>query len=142
MTMRYRTVTVAALVIGVGVGTAGCGRYSLKALKAQKAYKEANDLYKASDWKGAATKYEYVLQQDPNRTEVYFYLGNSYDNAYKPARAGEAQNDLKAVFLTMPSTNGRNCGIRFERIVEIAVLTNVRLKRRAIKSLYDSSCQL
>ena len=91
--MRYRTVTVAALVIGVAVGTAGCGRYSLKALKAQKAYKEANDLYKASDWKGAATKYEYVLQQDPNRTEVYFYLGNSYDNAYKPARAGEAQND-------------------------------------------------
>jgi tetratricopeptide (TPR) repeat protein len=93
MTMRYRTVTVAALVMGVAIGTAGCGKYSLKALKAQKAYKEANDLYKASDWKGAAAKYEYVLQQDPNRTEVYFYLGNSYDNAYKPARAGEAQND-------------------------------------------------
>jgi len=93
MTMRYRAVTVAALVLGVSVGTAGCGRYSLKSLKAQKAYKEANDLYKASDWKGAAAKYEYVLQQDPNRTEVYFYLGNSYDNAYKPARAGEAQND-------------------------------------------------
>jgi len=93
MTMRYRTVTVAALVIGVAVGTAGCGRYSLKALKAQKAWKEANDLYKAQDWKGAAAKYEYVLEQDPNRSEVYFYLGNSYDNAYKPARAGEAQND-------------------------------------------------
>ena len=91
--MRYRTVTVAALVIGVAVGTAGCGRYSLKALKAQKAWKEANDLYKAQDWKGAAAKYEYVLEQDPNRSEVYFYLGNSYDNAYKPARAGEAQND-------------------------------------------------
>ena len=28
--MRYRTVTVAALVIGVGLGTAGCGRYSLE----------------------------------------------------------------------------------------------------------------
>src|SRR5215212_3577764 len=93
MTMRYRTVTVAALVIGVAVGTAGCGRYSLKALRGQKAWKEANDLYKASDWKGAAAKYEYVLQQDPNRSEVFFYLGNSYDNAYKPARSGEAQND-------------------------------------------------
>ena len=93
MTMRFRTVTVAALVIGVAIGTTGCGRYSIKSLKAQKAWKEANDLYKASDWKGAAAKYEYVLQQDPSRAEVYFYLGNSYDNAYKPARAGEAEND-------------------------------------------------
>lgn len=90
---RYRTVAVAALVMGVAVGAAGCGRYSMKSLKAQKAWKEANDLYKGSDWKGAAAKYEYVLAQDPGRSEVYFYLGNSYDNAYKPARAGEAQND-------------------------------------------------
>ena len=30
-------------------------------LKAQKAYKDANDLYKGSDWKGAAARYEYVL---------------------------------------------------------------------------------
>ena len=92
MTMRYRT-AVAALVVSAALGTAGCGRYSLQSLKAQKAYKEANDLYRASDWKNAAAKYEYVLQLDPSRHEVYFFLGNSYDNAYKPARAGEPQND-------------------------------------------------
>ena len=91
--MRYRTATAAALVISVGLGSAACGRYSLTALKAQKAYKDANDLYRGSDWKGAAERYEYVLSLDPSRTEVYFFLGNSYDNAYKPARAGEAQND-------------------------------------------------
>ena len=93
MTMRYRTLAVAALVTSVGVASAACGRYSLDALRAQKAYKDANALYKASDWKEAAAKYEYVLQKDPNRTEVYFFLGNSYDNAYKPARAGEPVND-------------------------------------------------
>ena len=93
MTMRYRTATTAALVICVGLGSAACGRYSFTALKAQKAYKDANNLYKGSNWKDAAEKYEYVLQLDPSRTEVYFYLGNSYDNAYKPARAGEAAND-------------------------------------------------
>ena len=86
-------VTVAALVVGLGVASAGCGRYSIGALKAQKAYKDANDLYKSSDWKDAAAKYEYVLQQDPSRTEVYFFLANSYDNAYKPSRAGEPEND-------------------------------------------------
>ena len=93
MTMRFGRQTAAALVICVGLGSAACGRYSFTALKAQKAYKDANNLYKGSNWKDAAEKYEYVLQLDPSRTEVYFYLGNSYDNAYKPARAGEAAND-------------------------------------------------
>lgn len=93
MTMHSRTATAAALVVCVGIATAGCGRYSWSALKAQKAWKEANDLYKGSKWREAAEKYEYVIQQDPSRTEVYFYLANSYDNAYKPARQGEPEND-------------------------------------------------
>ena len=91
--MRYRTVTAAAIVATLAMGTVGCGRYSFGALKAQKAYKDANELYKGSDWRDAAGKYEYVLQQDPSRTEVYFFLANSYDNAYKPGRAGEPEND-------------------------------------------------
>jgi tetratricopeptide (TPR) repeat protein len=93
MTTRYRTGTVAALVVTMGIGAAGCGRYSINSLRAQKAYKDANELYRGSDWKDAAAKYEYVLQQDPSRSEVYFFLANSYDNAYKPARKGEPEND-------------------------------------------------
>lgn len=93
MNTRYQTVTAAAIVVTLGVGAAGCGRYSVGSLRAQKAYKDANELYKSSDWREAAEKYEYVLQQDPSRTEVYFFLANSYDNAYRPARAGEPDND-------------------------------------------------
>ena len=93
MNTRYRTATAVAVVLTLGVAAAGCGRYSFGALKAQKAYKDANELYKGSDWKDAAAKYEYVLQQDPSRSEVYFFLANSYDNAYKPSRAGEPEND-------------------------------------------------
>jgi tetratricopeptide (TPR) repeat protein len=93
MNTRYRTVTAAAIVVTLAVGAAGCGRYSIGALRAQKAYKDANELYKSSDWREAAEKYEYVLQQDPSRTEVYFFLANSYDNAYRPNRAGEPEND-------------------------------------------------
>ncbi|MBA2304753.1 MAG: tetratricopeptide repeat protein [Acidobacteria bacterium] len=93
MTTRYRTVAAGAILVTLGVGTAGCGRYSIGSLKGQKAYKDANELYKASDWKDAAAKYEYVLQQDASRKEVYFFLANSYDNAYKPSRAGEPEND-------------------------------------------------
>lgn len=93
MTTRFQQVAAATLVVGVSVGVAGCGKYSLNSLRAQKAWKDANEAYKASDWKEAAAKYEYVLQQDPSRTEVYFYLANSYDNAYRPSRSGEPEND-------------------------------------------------
>jgi len=95
MTTRFRTpsaVTV-ALVFGLSLAVAGCGKYSLGSLKAQKAFKEANDAYKAQDWRKAAEKYEYAIQQDPNKVEAYFFLGNSYDNRYKPSRAGEPEND-------------------------------------------------
>ena len=93
--MVFRNWSAAAVVavVGLSVAASGCGRYSLGALKAQKAWKEANDRYVAQDWKAAAEKYEYALQQDPTKAEAYFFLANSYDNLYKPSRAGEAEND-------------------------------------------------
>ncbi len=93
--MVFRNWSAAAVVavVGLSVAASGCGRYSFGALKAQKAWKEANDRYQAQDWKAAAEKYEYALQQDPNKAEAYFFLANSYDNLYKPSRAGEAEND-------------------------------------------------
>lgn len=95
MTTQFRTVSpvAVALVVGLSLVAAGCGKYSISSLKAQKAFKEANDAYRAQDWAEAAEKYEYALQQDPNKAEVFFFLGNSYDNRYKPARAGEPEND-------------------------------------------------
>jgi tetratricopeptide (TPR) repeat protein len=82
-----------ALVLGMSLAAGGCGKYSFNALKAQKAYKEGNDRYRAQDWKGASEKYEQALQSDPNKSEIYFYLGNSYDNQYKVSRKGEPEND-------------------------------------------------
>ena len=47
----------------------------------------------------AAAKYEEAAQLDRQRSEcewcpaIYFYLGNSYDNMYRPARKGEPAND-------------------------------------------------
>ena len=94
MTRMRRTAAAAvALMLGLSVATAGCGKYSWGALKAQKAYKDANALYQASQWKDAAAKYESALESDPNKAEIFFYLGNCYDNLYKPSRAGEAEND-------------------------------------------------
>jgi len=84
--------TVGALLC-LSLAATGCGKYSWGALTAQKAYKDANALYSGSDWKAAAAKYEQALSSDPSRSEIYFYLGNSYDNMFKASHMGEAEND-------------------------------------------------
>lgn len=91
--MRTTSAIAVAVVLGLSLAAAGCGKYSWGSLKAQKAYKEANSMYQGSNWKGAAEKYEEALASDPSRSEIYFYLGNCYDNLYKPSRAGEPEND-------------------------------------------------
>ncbi len=92
-TLRKASAVTTALVLGLSLAASGCGKYSMNALRAQKAYKEGNDLYKAQDWKGAAAKYEFALQNDPAKTEIYFYLGNAYDNMWKASHKGEPAND-------------------------------------------------
>ena len=67
-----------------------------------KAYKDANKMYAANDYREAVQKYEEAIQLDPDDHInscgagpgcVYFFLGNSYDNLYRPTRKGEANND-------------------------------------------------
>ena len=85
------SVTVIAWLV---VATAACS--GLGQLKARKNLKEANQAYAQQDYKKAADLYEasvHAAPDDPNIATAYFYLGNSYDNLYKPSRKGEAAND-------------------------------------------------
>jgi tetratricopeptide (TPR) repeat protein len=97
--IRAVSVAIAVLVIGLSAATAGCGKYSFKNLKAMKAFKEGNDHYRAQRWREAAERYEAVIASNPDYSSnpdlaaAYFFLGNSYDILYKPARKGEAEND-------------------------------------------------
>lgn len=88
--MRLKLAAVAALA-GLSLSLASCGQVAN--LKARKKFKDANALYTQQEYKRAAMKYEEAIQADPDMTQVYFFLGNSYDNLYKPARRGEAEND-------------------------------------------------
>ena len=65
----------------------------LDQLQAIKVFKDANAFYQRGDYSAAAQMYEDVLANDPNLTVAYFYLANSYDNQYRPALRGEADND-------------------------------------------------
>jgi tetratricopeptide (TPR) repeat protein len=82
---------VAVLVAGLSLVTVGCGQVGM--LQAKMAFRDANTLYSGQDYRAAAAKYEEAIAADPNLTEAYFFLGNSYDNLYRPARRGEPAND-------------------------------------------------
>jgi tetratricopeptide (TPR) repeat protein len=88
---------MAVALVLAGLSVVGCGQYNM--LKARKAFKEANVLYQQQDYRRAAEKYEEVVQfselarTNPTLSPAYFFLGNSYDNLFKPSRKGEAEND-------------------------------------------------
>jgi tetratricopeptide (TPR) repeat protein len=101
MTIRYRGASAAsmALVCGLSLASTGCGKYSWTTLSAVKSFKDGNVDYARKDWKRAAEKYEEVIAREsaiqhiPQLATAYFFLGNSYDQLYKPAKQGDATND-------------------------------------------------
>jgi tetratricopeptide (TPR) repeat protein len=103
--MRVRSKAILAAVAALAIASGACGKVGN--LQARKAFKEANGMYQAQNYKEAAEKYQEVLAADPNFITAdgvtpYFFIANSYDNLYKPARKGEAENDA---FLTKAIEN-------------------------------------
>ena len=91
--MRARFIQVAVLVAAVSVGAAGCGKYSISNIRSLKAFQDANALYKKGEYSRAAARYTDAVTLNPELGFAYFFLGNSYDNLYKPGRRGEPEND-------------------------------------------------
>ena len=85
---RALTLTV---IVAAGVAFTGCSQ--VNKLRARQAVKDANPMYQGGDYRGALEKYQQALQLDPTMGDIYFFVGNSYDNLYRPARQGEAEND-------------------------------------------------
>jgi len=75
--------------------TSSVGCAKVGEIRAKKAFKGANQAYQTQDYKKAAELYEETVAADPNLDSgsPYFFLGNSYDNQYKPSKKGDAAND-------------------------------------------------
>ena len=91
---------VSAFCAALSLAAAGCGQIS--ALQATMAFKDANQLYRGQDFRAAVVKYQEAIDlcrgsnpdcTDPRLNPAYFFLGNSYDNQFRPARKGEPAND-------------------------------------------------
>jgi len=90
-----RSLAGTSLVIAMlALGFVGCGKVG--ELKAMKAFKAANAAYQQQDYKKAVPLYEEAIASAPETQaahQAYFFLGNSYDQQFKPSKKGEADND-------------------------------------------------
>jgi tetratricopeptide (TPR) repeat protein len=94
--LRSRTTFARAvlLVAGLAVGASACGQYSISNIRALKAFKDANELYRKADYRGAIELYKKAFEYNPDFMGVtYFFIGNSYDQLYKPSKQGDPAND-------------------------------------------------
>lgn len=133
--MRVRRNGIWAAVFASAVAASACGQ--LGVLQARKAYKDANVLYQAQNYREAATKYEEALERcsggapdgctETSLTPAYFFLANSYDNLYRPSRRGEAENDA---YLTKAVDNYK---LSAEREA-----TNTQIKQLAMEYLMSA----
>jgi tetratricopeptide (TPR) repeat protein len=56
-------------------------------------FKQANQAYVSQQYERAVPLYEEAIKDDPTMVTIYFYLGNSYDNLFKPEKKGDPKND-------------------------------------------------
>lgn len=90
-----RVLVGTSLVVAMmALASAGCGKVG--ELKAMKAFKAANQAYQQQDYKKAVPLYEEAIGSAPDTQaahQAYFFLGNSYDQQFKPSKKGEPEND-------------------------------------------------
>jgi hypothetical protein len=121
---RYSGAATLMLVCGLSVASAGCGYVDM--LKARMAFQDANGRYSAQDYRGAKEKYEEAIQlaeSDAGPAGAYFFVANSADNLYRPARKGEPAND--ALLTTAVEYYKKAAGSS----------TNATIKKRAMEYL-------
>lgn len=90
--MQFRFSRLAVLVVAASVAVAGCGKYSISNIRSAKAFQDANLLYGKGDYRNAAPLYEKAVSLNPDLGFAYFFLGNCYDNMYKPTRQDDPEN--------------------------------------------------
>src|SRR5437667_3548176 len=82
---------IAMLTLGTVATSVGCAQ--IGQVQGKRTFRAANEAYKQQDYPRASALYEEVLKADPGLIQAYFFLGNSYDNQFRPSRRGDAAND-------------------------------------------------
>jgi tetratricopeptide (TPR) repeat protein len=82
MQLAVRTAAALTIILGLGLSSVACSK--INELKGTMRFREANAAYQTQDYARAIPLYEETLANDPSLVAVHFFLGNSYENLYKP----------------------------------------------------------
>jgi tetratricopeptide (TPR) repeat protein len=91
--MQFRYTRAAVVVVGLAVASTACGKYSIGSIRSLKAFKDGLVDYEKGSYREAVDDFTRAVSFNPEFGYTYFYLGNSYDNLFRPGRKGEADND-------------------------------------------------
>jgi tetratricopeptide (TPR) repeat protein len=95
----------------------------------QKAFEQANAMYKAGNYDGAAVEYETIVKQGYQSAEVYYNLGNCY---YKAGRIGKSILNYERALKLNPADEdiqhnlklaGLKTADKFQPVPQLAVVT-------------------
>jgi len=83
------------LVLAVVFSTVSCEKLKISNLKANHHFTNANHHFTDGKFRQAIEEYEKALSLNPNLTEAYRFLGESYKNLYKPAVEDEKNKEIE-----------------------------------------------
>ena len=94
---RKRTsgLLLAAVAVAIVFTFAACDKLSVSKLSANYHFSKANKFFTENQYRKAIAEYELTLKNDPNLTQAYRFLGESYKNLYKPGVDNPENNDKK-----------------------------------------------
>ena len=83
------------LVLAVVFSTVSCEKLKVSHLKANHHFTNANAYFTDGKYRQAIEEYEKALSFNPNLTQAYRFLGESYKNLYKPAVENEKNKEIE-----------------------------------------------
>ncbi len=96
MSRKTQRVMFAAAAIAVIFAFAGCQNISYSKLSANYHFGKANSLFRENQYRKAITEYEATLKFNPQMTQAYRFLGESYKQLYKPGVDTPLNKELEA----------------------------------------------
>jgi len=95
MSRKTQRIMFAAAAIAVLVAFTGCQNISYSKLAANYHFGKANSFFRENQYRKAITEYEATLKYNPNLTQAYRFLGESYKQLYKPGVDTPLNKDLE-----------------------------------------------
>lgn len=82
--IKLRIFTLAVVILAVLVTLTACEKLSYSRLRANYHFEEANKFFNENQYRKAITEYENAIKFNPDLTQAYRFLGESYKQLHRP----------------------------------------------------------